>query len=193
MMRFNLVFILLMVLLGTGCASGPKPSISSAEPELRLKALMELDQRGELPQHLAIVTELVTDDHDSLVRALAISYLGKYRYSKGIPALVKVLHDKEDIVREALAKALGVLRAEEAVKLLIEVLEDDSSSMVRRAVAEALGEIGNPEALDGLMKHLEDIEPSVAYAALKALQKITKQSLGKNMEAWRKWLGEQKQ
>lgn len=192
---YGLLMLVLLACLSVdtvGCASKPKPSISSTEPELRYKALIQLDHKKRLKWHLDVVTELVIDDPDPLVRALAASYVGKYEYREGISTLIEALRDKKAVVRETAAKALGVLWEKQAVKPLLEVLADDPSGAVRRTAAYALGEIGHPDAFPGLIQRLDDVDPGVAYAALKALQKATKQSFSSNTEEWEKWLKEQK-
>lgn len=183
---------LLTLFLLVSCSSGPKPSISSTEPELRYRALIKLDHQKRLKWNLDVVAELVIDDPDPLVRALSASYVGKYKYREGVSALIKALGDEKAVVREAAVKALGVLWEKQAIKPLLELLVDDPSGTVRRSVAHALGEIGHPDALPALIQRLDDIDSSVAYAALKALQKITHQPFGPDREKWEKWLKEQK-
>ncbi len=54
-------------------------------------------------------------------------------------------------VRRAAAKALGKLKAQEAVEALIQALQSDPDTNVRRAAAEALGQIGDKQAVEPLI------------------------------------------
>ena len=186
-----MIIITVLVISILSCSSGPKPSISSTDPDLRYRALLDLDYSGKLNQHLDLVTELVTDDRDPLVRALCASYLSKYKYTTGVPVLLKALQDQDALVRESAVKAFGLMAGKEAVKPLLGLLADDKSNQVRRAVAQVLGDMGKTDALEGLIARLDDVDSSVSYAALKALRKITGQSLGRDADAWEKCLKEQ--
>jgi HEAT repeat protein len=187
----NFILIMAFMVIILGCSSGPQPSISSSNPDLRYQGLIKLEYNDKIVQNLDVVTELVSDDPDPLVRALAAGYVGKYKYKPGVPVLIKALEDKEALVRESAVKALGLMQVNEAVKALLGLLADDKVGSVRRTAAQALGDIGEKTVLGALIQRLEDVDNSVAYAALKALQKITGQTLGKDTDVWEKWLKEQ--
>lgn len=73
--------------------------------------------------------------------------------------------------REAVVRALGKLKADSHVPLLVQILNDPRNVLeVRHAAAQALGEIGSPEALDALRAAaLEHSFLSVRHAARDAL------------------------
>ncbi|MBI4711735.1 MAG: HEAT repeat domain-containing protein [Planctomycetes bacterium] len=167
--------------------SSPKPSISSTDPDLRHQWLMKSARSGDVSKYLKLYAELVTDDPDPLVRALAARYVGKFNYKEGTPALIKALADPSPYVRQDAAVALGEIGDTSAVTPLLKTLEDDTSSEVRRSTAQSLGKIGDSKAVDGLIHHLEDVSPGVAYAALQSLKTLTKQDFGKDIKAWEKW------
>lgn len=80
-----------------------------------------------------------------------------------IPALM----DKVDIVRATAVSSVVFLPQDEALKLLLPLLKDDSE-FVRRETAYAIGELGSPDAADGLAEDLKkenSIENRSAAAA----------------------------
>jgi HEAT repeat protein len=73
-----------------------------------------------------------------------------------IGGLIRALHYKRDQrVRAAAARALGVARASRAVPALIKALGDEYQ-YVRAKATEALGEIADQEAVKPLIHVLED-------------------------------------
>jgi len=138
-------------------------------------------------------------DEDENVRAVAAASLGKLRYSKAAPQLVRALADKservqshaelalENIGEEAIPavmegakrtatrfrafRLLGRLKARQAVPLLVEGLRDRKPE-IRTIAAWALGEIGDPTAIPALQQLLGDKNPEVRREAVIALGKL---------------------
>jgi HEAT repeat protein len=109
--------------------------------------------------------------HSSAVEAA--EFLGP-KAKPGVSDLLDVLKDKAqpDLVREKAARTLGKLTAKEAVRPLTDMLRDPDRD-VRRAAAEALGMMG-AEAVTAApkLRELAKTDPTVADAALAALDKI---------------------
>jgi len=74
-------------------------------------------------------------------------------------------------VRKSAAKALGMLGAREAVRALIEAL-NDTSYRVRKSAVRGLGQIGGREALQALQRAVSDPDAIVANIAKEALEKL---------------------
>ena len=85
--------------------------------------------------------------------------------------LIKALRDKDRIIRQDAANALGKIGDERAIEPLIKVL-GDSNEFVRGAATGALGEIGDVRAVLPLIQALEDDGWGVAKAAAEALGNI---------------------
>ena len=81
-----------------------------------------------------------------------IDKLGK---KHNLGALVKMIDDPDDEVREAVARALGQIQSYDAGTQLIPLLRDSVSS-VKAAAAESVGYIG--------AKHCEEYVKKLAYA-----------------------------
>jgi HEAT repeat protein len=89
-----------------------------------------------------------------------------------VAGLIKALdYQKDDLVRDQAAVALGDLGDPGAVAALIAALKDNQSK-VRIAAAGALGQIGAPSAVEPLIAALKDKENGMSVAAAQALKKI---------------------
>ncbi len=81
------------------------------------------------------------------------------------------LKSKDWWTRGRAVEQLGNSPSKQALKALIQVLNDEESS-VRRSAAQALGKIGSSEAVEPLVASLHDQESSVRWAVAEALGKI---------------------
>ncbi|MCS7185906.1 MAG: HEAT repeat domain-containing protein [Armatimonadota bacterium] len=163
----------------------------------RWGAVAALGETGD-PKAVPILLRALRDE-DENVRAVAAASLGKLRYARAARQLVRALADKservqahaewalENIGERAIPaimdgakrsatrlrafRLLGRLKAQQAVPLLIEGLEDRKPE-VRVVAAWALGEIGDQRAISALQRALEDKEPKVRREAVVALGKL---------------------
>jgi HEAT repeat protein len=110
------------------------------------------------------------------VRAAAVGALVDLGPKPGdLPALTKLLKDRDEVTREAAVRCLGRLGtgAKELIPVLGKMLASDLSPPVRIAAATALGEIG-PAARSAIpaLKKAVNNDTAVAPAARKALEKL---------------------
>ncbi|MFN0314173.1 MAG: HEAT repeat domain-containing protein, partial [Burkholderiales bacterium] len=83
--------------------------------------------------------------------------LGEIKSPEAVPALIQVLKDSDEGVRENTVRALGEINSSDAVPALMEAVKDLANTpAVRRAAAWALGEIKSPEAVPALILALKD-------------------------------------
>ncbi|MGD2252616.1 MAG: HEAT repeat domain-containing protein [Anaerolineales bacterium] len=88
------------------------------------------------------------------------------RISSGdVDALVSLLNDQDEAVRQSAAKALGQLRDPRAVGPLMAALGGPVERFID-AVATALGEIGDPRAVPALQKSLRHPRSTIDKEAL---------------------------
>src|SRR6266550_2754876 len=93
---------------------------------------------------------------ESLVKVRELAGIGD------IDGLVRELESPAEVdsgrvsVRGAAALRLGMLRADQATKPLIQMLRSDPNEHVRSLVAQALRDIGNREAVGPLIAALDD-------------------------------------
>lgn len=86
-------------------------------------------------------------DKDANARAVAAISLARTNATDRATAksLMKILNDKDRLVREAGCLALGHLRVQQAVNKLLHLWRNDVISHVREAASVALNQIGGPE------------------------------------------------
>lgn len=115
---------------------------------------------------------------DNRIRYDAVLVLEERGGPEAVHLLIQALHDREWVsIRWRAARALGKLRATEAVGALVDALGDESPH-VRKGVAQALGEIGDPQAVPALIGALRDEERKVGLEASHALREIGPPALG---------------
>ncbi len=129
---------------------------------------------GEIgnPKAVPPLVEHMLQDEDPDFRAKIAEQLGILGSKDAIPGLIKALKDDFSETRENAAKSLGMLKAEQAVDALNELLLKDPSPYVRRQIAWALGEIGDNKSVSFLIKTLKDKDGVTREKAAEALGKI---------------------
>lgn len=109
---------------------------------------------------------------DAGLRRMAAEELSRLRDPHATPALVVALSDEDAGVRASAARALGLMRAQDAAKELGRLLAEDPDSQVRQSAAVALGFLGDPASAEGLAKALKDKDPGTRFSACQALSSV---------------------
>ena len=126
--------------------------LSSSEVEERRDALMRLVALRHPDASRVAVSAL--DDSAAIVRATATGAMQWLPAEEGAAALLPLLNDKEEFVRQEAAYALGRTKNKSVVRPLIERLVKDKKDGVRGAAAVALGQIGDEAAVVALAQVL---------------------------------------
>jgi hypothetical protein len=100
--------------------------------------------------------------------------------------------DASKLVRTDCARALGDVKAEEAVKPLADAVRFDPDADVRSAAAQALRSHRSLSAAQGVIAGLTDSDLGVAESARESLGYLTGRDLGGEPAAWSKFLAEAK-
>jgi hypothetical protein len=152
----------------------PHPDGLSTEPEgLSVAAAAEL-----------------CDSSDSQQRARAVRALVEQGSSDGaVEGLLGFLEDPLPTIRWQVVRGLRELGAAAAVPRLLERLPIEEEFM-QRVIVEALGELGDPAAIPTLARLLDNRDQALRTRVMRALQRLTGESLGSNRERWRSWLRE---
>ena len=126
--------------------------LSSAEIDERRDAVLRL---GALHNPAASRAALVAlSDVAPIVRATAVAAILSLPAAESAAALIPLLNDKDEFVREEASYALGKTGSASAVAPLIERLMLDKKHGVRGAAAVALGDIGDEAAVVSLAQLL---------------------------------------
>jgi HEAT repeat protein len=126
--------------------------LSSSEVEERRDALMRLAALRHPDASRAAVSAL--DDSAPIVRATASGAVQWLPTEEAVAALLTLLGDKDEFVRQEAAYALGRTKSRNAVAPLTERLTTDKNDGVRGAAAVALGQIGDETAVVSLAQIL---------------------------------------
>jgi HEAT repeat protein len=164
---FLLLLVMVQSFFAASLSQGNKPSsltplqieiekqrqrLSSAEVEERREAVMQLGAMHHPEASRAAAAAL--KDPLPIVRATAARAILWLPPEEASMALILLLADKVELVRQESAYALGQTRSKTAVAPLLERLTSDKKNSVRGAAAVALGEIANEEAVDSLTQLL---------------------------------------
>jgi len=146
---------------------------------------------GGAEVYVAIYRDDVLYETNPLVKAAAITALGRHGRPSDVPAIAATLSDASVQVRWAAARALQRLHNDEAVPaLLVAMLAEEQDEDVRMAAAIALGQYPQDRVFQGLVAALDDRRLSVNAAARESLRTVTGQDFGLDPKAWLKWYDE---
>ncbi|HKL31940.1 MAG TPA: redoxin domain-containing protein [Tangfeifania sp.] len=127
------------------------------------------------------------DNNDWEIRFLAVRDLVRVGTDE-TDAITEGLHHSSPHVRQVSAKALGILRATEAITDLEKVIENDSIAVVRSQAAIALGQMEAKQSLEFLKKVVEnDPSKDVRHQCELAIYQIENKMgvTAKNLKAWK--------
>jgi len=95
----------------------------------------------------------------------------KTKHPPATDAIVALMRDGDDLMRQAAARALANQQAKEGVPALITAL-DDSVPAIRVIAAQALGDLRDKQAAPALIKRIDASDWSLQKASVEALGKI---------------------
>lgn len=128
--------------------------LGSSETEERRDAVMRLGSLKR-PESSRVVASLGLRDSAAIVRATSARAVLALPADEAAAALLPLLQDKDEFVRQETAYALGETRSRQALSPLVALLEREKKDGVRGAVAVALGHIGAEAAVIPLAQLLD--------------------------------------
>jgi HEAT repeat protein len=198
-----------LALTASGCRGGwwPKPQAEalSAGPNVpspleRIEALEEIasehDSRaGEDPaweqEKADEIAAQIRNEDNPLIRAQMLRTLAPFKTPTAEFILTSGLKDGDPDVRMACCEAWRRRGGPEAVRVLSDVLKEDTELDVRLAAARELGQLDDPVAMQSLAMALEDENPAMQYRAMRSLESITGESFGNDVLQWREYAASQ--
>jgi HEAT repeat protein len=114
------------------------------------------------------------------IRLLAAEALGHplpHEAPRAQAALRRQLEDESPEVRYRVALSLGSLEDQEAVPLLMKMVQEEAEPLPRQAVISALGEIGDQRATECLLAALQQDSADVRFHAVSALAQIAPRAI----------------
>ena len=140
--------------------------LNDLNSNVRWAAAEALKKIGE-----SAVEPLIESLKDEKIRILAAVALGEIGDFRAVEPLIESLKDDYPKAQWAAAEALQKI-GKTAVEPLIESLKDERA---RIPAVVALGEIGDSRAVEPLTKILQDKNADVRWAAMNALEKISRE------------------
>ncbi len=137
--------------------------------EVRRRALESLAYSGE-----EVVTELLRAAYrhpDERMRVSAVFAMGRSADNRWAAEVMRELHSPSPQMRYEAARACGELELEDAVPILVELLEDVDAE-VQEAAIWALGQIGGDEARQALNACRQSDNEALRSAARDALREL---------------------
>lgn len=122
-----------------------KQRLASSDKEERRDAVMRLGWMARTDSSRVAASAL--RDESPIVRATAARAVLSLPPDEAAAALLPLLQDKDEFVRQETAYALGETRSRTATLALVGVLDRDKKDGVRGAVVVALGQIGDEQAV----------------------------------------------
>ncbi|GET37403.1 HEAT repeat domain-containing protein [Microseira wollei] len=137
------------------------PLLKDPDSYIRTEAVESLGLLG-YAQGLHDIVDLLQTDEDYLVRLCAAEALGNLNDKSAMPALIAALNDSNEGVRAYAADSIGLLGVVEALPILQQKLESESSQFTRVFTLSALYRLGDEKSLFSLIKMLETTGYSLA-------------------------------
>lgn len=107
---------------------------------------------------------------------------------RAIDEIIALLDSGNERIRTTATETLGDIKTLKAQKIMTYGLLNPQRTLTSRVlIAEALGNVRNRDSVQPLIDLLESTDTDLQTAAHNALMKITKQSIGKEIDRWKEW------
>jgi len=125
--------------------------LKDQDEDIRSQAALSLGWVGEEEVVEPLILALENDPSPK-VRANAAMSLGQLGDKRAIDFLIGALKDLDSNVRGMVAYSLGLMKVDEALNPLMEILNDDPDKETRIAAADSIGQIGDLKSLNFLIR-----------------------------------------
>lgn len=139
------------------------------------------EEQEQLAQQLA---NGLKEEKDPLIRRQVLRTLGVMNAPTARDLLKRGMQDPDPDVRIACCESWAHSGAAESVDMLTQAVTQDADPDVRLAAARCLGGVGDRRAVAALGVLLEDPNPAMQHRAVTALETITGERLGNDVNAW---------
>lgn len=126
---------------------------NDADADVRLQ-VVEVLGNFKSDQVIAPLEKALESDNEE-IRAMAVKSLGYAGFPQSIPSIINMLGDETAQVRSESAEALGTLKAESAIEVLVMSFVADEDRNVRYFASQSLVMIGGEAVVNSLCTMLE--------------------------------------
>lgn len=127
----------------------------SKDEKARCLAIMALDHVKDERAIEPLIYILQDDSESSIIRQVTINALGQIGDPWAVTPLISSLSSPDVEIQRRAAINLGILKDEQAVEALINVLENEDDGLLRQYAAGALGSTGDARAVEPLITAFE--------------------------------------
>ncbi len=127
-----------------------------------------------------------------LTRLQALTLMSDLDCPTTYRALQSASVDPNVDIRLAAVQAWRKIPDEHAIPALVQMLEHDRNIDVRLAATRALGDFTGGATIAALQSALSDPDPAIQLRATESLARTTGESLGRDVAAWKRFLGDQR-
>ena len=142
--------------------------LKSENTMVRKKAINYLGEK-RTKAAVPLIIEILNMDQSKAIRLSSIVALGNIGESSSVEALIELLKERDDEIRNEAIRVLGSIKDPRAVRPLLDILYDKD---VQLTVIWALGNIGEKSTVPVLTRLLSHEDKFVRYNAAQSLKKI---------------------
>ncbi|MBN1764266.1 MAG: HEAT repeat domain-containing protein [Sedimentisphaerales bacterium] len=164
----------------------------SPDADIRREGVVSLEKKDYVKMEVTprILRIMAIQDPDPQVRAAAVGVLSRIDDDRN--ALLETLKaastDTSALVRMECIFPLSRHDDEAGQDILLDMLNNDTSSEIRTEVAAALRFYNSRKVVYTLLAGLTDLEFGVSYQSRESLKELTGQDFGYDQGAWKKWI-----
>ncbi|MEL7496853.1 MAG: HEAT repeat domain-containing protein [Planctomycetota bacterium] len=206
----GIILICCFLLPAAGCAEGPLWRAGKYTPWVqnqweqeekiadtlfsRKRRISEMTQSAinapiEDKQRVAeSLDEFTERRHPLLLRLHAVKSMGQLNCPAAIESLKRLSSDNSADIRLAAIQAWQNMPADQAIPHLQKMLGSDTNIDVRLAATRALSNFSGQQAVAAISLALDDPDPALQVRATEALQKVTGEQLGRDVNAWQNYI-----
>lgn len=134
------------------------------------------------------ISEVVLRDPVLLLRLHGVDLLGKLNCPLAIETLRNASNDNNADIRIAAIKSWQRMSPEVAIPQFQNIIGTDTNIDVRLAATRALGNFNGQQAVSAVSLALDDNDPALQLRAAESLQRITGESLGRDISQWQQYV-----
>ncbi len=186
----RMMWTLMPAIMLAGCAGTTNKDIAKAfdtdDPDLRREGVVLLaDRKGGLDGEFLKAYALLAEDPAPLVRATAVTALGRAGDPAYLDVVIEAMNDKDLRVRLDAAEALDGVHGDAAVAPLSIAARNEADDEMRARCVTALRHYKTRAVLETLLEAIDDHEYGVRLAARNALRELTGEDCGYQIGRWR--------
>lgn len=164
-----------------------KKKLYSKDPTIQTAAAVSI-LGLEYPPAYELLKDILQNPKKTSITVAVLKAFGFAGDDEVLMLIIPFLDNESDEVKSAATETLGKIKTDRAHKMMISHLLDAQQSIESRTlIVQAIGDVRNRESVEPLIDVLKLEEESLQVASHSALVKITRQSIGLDVDKWEEW------